>query len=117
MRGLRSVPETTASQPSKRVSSGSGGLTLTATFVPTSGKSSSSSFSCLVRIDDRGQRVVVDHHELGGVGARRAVVVTTTATISPTKRTASFATAGRIMRGSITGIGGGRKARRRRRRP
>ena len=29
---------------------------------------------CLVRIDDRGQRVVVDHHQLGGVGARRPVV-------------------------------------------
>ena len=28
----------------------------------------------LVRVDDGRQRVVVDHHELGGVGARRAVL-------------------------------------------
>ena len=74
MRWLTSVSETTTSQPSKSVSSCSGGPALPATFVPTSGKSSTSSFSASSRIDDGRQRVVVDQHELGGVDARRAVV-------------------------------------------
>ena len=45
MRWLTSVPETTASQPSNSFSSCSGEPERAATFVPASGKSSTSSFA------------------------------------------------------------------------
>ena len=74
MRWLTSVPETTTSHPSKSFSSCSGEPERAATFVPASGKRSTSSFAASCGLDDCGQRVVVDEDELGGVRAGGAVV-------------------------------------------
>ena len=74
MRWLTSVPETTTSQSSNSFSSWSGEPERAATFVPASGKSSTSSFAASSGLTTVGQRVVVDEDELRGVRAGCAVV-------------------------------------------
>ena len=74
MRWLTTVSETTTSHPANSPWSWSMRPARPAMFVPTSGKSSTSSFARLDRVDDDGQRVVVHRHELGGVLAGRPVL-------------------------------------------
>ena len=57
---------TTTSQPSKRLSSAPKSRR-SATLVPSSGNRRTSSFASLVRVDDDGQRFVLDDHQLGRV--------------------------------------------------
>ena len=55
IRWLTSVPDTTASQPSKRLSSKSGEPARAAMFEPTSGKSSVSSFAASSGVTTTGR--------------------------------------------------------------
>ena len=66
---------TTTSQSAKMSRSGASfGELAKQTFVPTSGNSTVSSRSASFGIDDRGQRLVLDVDELGGVLALVALV-------------------------------------------
>ena len=61
----------------------------------------------VLRVDDDRKRVVVDVTSSAASAPVARSSLTTTATISPTKRTTSFATRGRLISGSMPGSGGG----------
>ena len=75
MRWLTSVPETVTSQPSKRSSAlAAGGCVPRGDVRPRSREEERLVLQRLLRVDHHRQRVVVDHDQLGRIGAGRAVV-------------------------------------------
>ena len=72
MRWFSTRSETTTSHPLK--SARCSDFRRRAAFVPTSGNSRTSSVGRGLRVDQRRERVVVHHHELGGVGGEVPVL-------------------------------------------
>ena len=107
MRWLTSVSETTTSQFSNSVGSWSMRPARPAMFVPTSGKSSSSSFAASFGSSRTGSGSYSTETSSAASMPEARSSLRTTATMSPTKRTTSLATIGRRSRCSSTGIGGG----------
>src|SRR5262245_60136982 len=106
---LTSVPETTASQPSKSLSSCSGEPERPATLVPTPGKSSTSSFAASSGVAAAGSASYSTTTSSAASAPVARSSLTTTATMSPTKRAVSTATGGRLIAVSRPGSGGGPK--------